>query len=130
MTKTGPGSVSRLIFEHITGADNGVRGSIIAGIPGARIQNVVIRDMNLAMTGGGKSNPGAVIPEDVADYPDSNMFGESSPAFGFWLRHAEGISFEDVKITPERPDARPEFNAGDDAIGVQLNGTAISQTAN
>lgn len=100
MSRTGPGTLSNVIFEHITGTDNGTRGSIIAGIPGSPVQNIFIRDMKLSMAGGGNANPNVIIPEDIADYPDSNMFGESSPAYGFWLRHASWISFENVKITP------------------------------
>jgi polygalacturonase len=129
LQKTGPGSLRRIIFEQINGSDNGVRGSIIAGIPTGRIEDVLIRDMNLSMTGGGKSMSATAIPEDIADYPDSNMFGESSPAYGFWLRHAERISFENVRIDPQRRDERPEFFAGDDTKGVQLNGSPISDVA-
>jgi polygalacturonase len=129
LQKTDPGSLSRIIFEQIGGSDNGVRGSIIAGIPGARIEDVLIRDMNLSMAGGGKSISGSALPENIADYPDSNMFGESSPAYGFWLRHAKGVSFENVRIDPKRPDERPEFNAGDDTRAILLNGSAISDVA-
>ena len=129
LQKTGPGSVRRIIFEDITGSDNGIRGSIIAGIPLGRIEDVLIRNFTLSMAGGGKPISAASIPENIADYPDSNMFGESSPACGFWLRHAEGVSFENVRIDPQRRDERPEFFASDDTRGILLNGSPISEVA-
>lgn len=122
--KPANGKLRHLIFDHIAGDDNGIHGSIITGIPGARVQDVVIRDMKLTMTGGEKSMPVAVmIPEKISDYPDSNMFGSDAPAYGFWMRHAEGIWLEDVKITPLKPDARPQFYVDDDTEGILLDGT-------
>jgi polygalacturonase len=115
--RSGIGAIDHLVFEQISGSDNGSRGSIIAGIPGARVKNVVVRDMNISIAGGGKVKGGA-IPEAIGDYPESSMFGENSPAYGFWLRHAEGISFENVKIRPTKPDGRPGFLAGDDTLEI------------
>jgi hypothetical protein len=122
-----PGSISHIIFQHITGSDNGQRGSIIAGIPGAKVKDVMVRNLNLAMAGGGSTKRSETIPENIADYPDSNMFGEVTPALGFWMRHAEGVWFEQVVITPKKSDERPEFLAGDDVFGVMFNGAEISQ---
>jgi Glycosyl hydrolases family 28 len=64
-----PGKMRHLIFDHISGNDNGTLGSIIAGIPGSKIQDVVIRNMKLTVAGGKTERTRLKIPEDVADYP-------------------------------------------------------------
>jgi hypothetical protein len=68
------------------------------------------------------------IPENIADYPESNMFGPDLPAYGFWMRHAERISFDDVTITTLKPDVRPQFVSDDDTGGVLLNGSPLSES--
>jgi len=122
LPKPPPGNLRHLIFDHITGGNNGARGSIIAGIPGTQVRDVVIRDMNLSMAGGGKSS-NAKLPENIPNYPDSYMFGPESPAYGFWMRHAQGITLQGVKITPVKPDARPQFDADEDTAAILIDGT-------
>ena len=36
------------------------------------------------------------------------MFGVT-PAYGFYVRHAKGITFDNVKVTYEKPEERPAF---------------------
>ena len=40
-------------------------------------------------------------------YPEWNMFGAVFPAYGIFARHVQGMHFEDVTVTPAKPDARP-----------------------
>jgi len=123
-----PGQLSHLIFEHITGDNNGSLPSIIAGIPEAKVSDVKFRDIHLSAAGGGSVPTRTTIPENIADYPESNMFGPDLPAYGFWMRHAERISFDDVTITTLKPDVRPQFVSDDDTGGVLLNGSPLSET--
>jgi hypothetical protein len=53
------------------------------------------------------------------------MFGLDIPAYGFWLRHADRISFDDVRINTLKADARPEFDEGGDAEDILLNGSLL-----
>jgi polygalacturonase len=126
MPKPAPGKLRRLVFENIHGAGNGRRGSIISGIPGARVEDVVFRNIQLTTAGGGtKDDAARVAPEIVDAYPDAFSFGKTVPAFGFWLRHADGIAFENVKTTAEKPDARAEFVQGVDTDGITLDGRPL-----
>jgi polygalacturonase len=127
-SKPAPGKLRQLIFEQITGTNNGKLGSIVAGIPEARIQDVVIRNMQLSTLGGGKPDH-AEIPEHVSDYPDPPMFGRDLPAYGFWLRHADGVTFQDVKIVPMKLDPRPQFDAGADTANIVLDGSPLNGPA-
>ena len=77
----------------------------ITGIPGAPVRNVTISDAYLEMPGGINSvpnNPG----ELPGVYPQSNLFGDT-PAWGFYVRHAQGVVFDNVSVGRARPDARP-----------------------
>ena len=35
------------------------------------------------------------------------MFGKTMPAYGIYARHVRGMKFQNVTITPLKPDARP-----------------------
>jgi hypothetical protein len=43
-------------------------------------------------------------------YPESFMFDKMPlPAYGFYVRHADGVVFENVDVRPASPDARKPF---------------------
>ena len=48
------------------------------------------------------------VPENAKDYPEFHMFGEL-PAWGFYLRHAKGITFKNINLSLDDPDFRPAF---------------------
>lgn len=121
LPKPAAGVLRRLIFEHITGDSISGNASIIAGLPGHRVQDVIIRDVDISMAGGGTAAEAARNPgEGAGGYPDAFMFGKV-PAYGFWMRHAENITLENIRVNPLAPDARPEF-AGRDASNVVIDG--------
>jgi hypothetical protein len=104
--------------------------SSIAGIPGYPVQDVTLEDIEL--TYGGRASkeiawipPGSVtsVEENIAGYPEFSMFGEL-PAWGFYLRHAEGINMKDVKIKYKEVDFRPAV-VSDDVKGLTLNNIDI-----
>jgi polygalacturonase len=111
LPKPKPGILRRIIFENITGGFNGKTGSIFSGIPSARIEDVIVRNVDIFVRGGGKKlAPETVIPEKENAYPDAKMFGSIQPAYGFWVRHTNNVKFENILITPGEPDERPLFH--------------------
>ena len=42
----------------------------------------------------------------IRSYPEFSQFKEL-PAWAFWVRHAENISFKNVKFTAKKADYRP-----------------------
>ena len=108
LPKPKPGILRRIIFENITGNANGKTGSIFSGIPSARIEDVIVKNVKISTAGGGKKlAPGTVIPEKESSYPDAKMFGPIQPAFGFWIRHSNNVKFENIAIDSNEPDERP-----------------------
>ena len=130
MPKPRPGAIRRVILENIQGGDHQRRGSIISGIPGHVIQDVILRDIHLTTAGGGtEADAARVVPELIDAYPDAFSFGKTVPAYGFWIRHAERISFERVSISPKTPDARPCFITGQNTSEIILPAAGPSNGA-
>ena len=106
----GPGAIRQVLFEHIRGTGNGPRGSYILGIPEARIRDILFRDIELRQKPyTGEVRPAAEYPEFTGLYPDAHMidgFGPA-PAYGLWVRHADGIVLDRYRIIPEGEDSRP-----------------------
>ena len=84
--------------------------SSIVGMPDAMIENITLKNIEIHYPGGGNPNYARVgldeldrVPEMGASYPEFSMFKEL-PAWGFYVRHARGITFENVKLVCERKD--------------------------
>ncbi len=81
--------------------------SMIAGIPGHRIEDVKISNILIQHAGGGTKQQAAIrMEEKEKSYPEPTMFG-ATPAHGLLLRHAAGIEISDYRVITESPDARP-----------------------
>ncbi|MCK4699995.1 MAG: glycoside hydrolase, partial [Bacteroidales bacterium] len=84
----------------------------IVGMPDASITNVKLKNIEIVYPGGG--NPYYVrlgldeldkIPELADRYPEFSMFKEL-PAWGFFVRHVEGIIFDNVTLRCKEEDYR------------------------
>jgi len=123
MPKPAPGVLRRVILEDVSGERHERRGSIVSGIPNAKIQDIVFRRVHLTASGGGtEQDAQRNVPELVDVYPDAFSFGKTVPAYGFWIRHAERVIFDDVQIKTVTADARPPFLKGIDTSGILING--------
>ena len=87
----------------------------IVGLPGQDITNVTLRNIRIVYPG--NSNPHYAyrgikpadldsIPEMEAAYPEFSQFKEL-PAWGFYVRHARNITFENVTLTALGKEYRP-----------------------
>ncbi|KDN55811.1 glycoside hydrolase family 28 protein [Flavobacterium seoulense] len=89
--------------------------SSIVGIPGYKIENVSLEDITISYPGRASKGMAYIpisrlhqVPEKIQDYPEFSMFGEL-PAWAFYVRHANGISFKNVKVSLDDVDFRPAF---------------------
>ena len=89
--------------------------SSITGIPGARVENVLIENVEIRYPGRATKGMAYVplwrldaVPEAVEEYPEFSMFGEL-PSWGFYVRHVKGITFRNVKLQLAADDFRPAF---------------------
>jgi polygalacturonase len=116
------GVLKDVMFSQIQGTRISDLGNAISGVPGRSIENVVFRDINLEFTGGaGAGAVTRVVPEKIESYPASGMFGHPLPAYGFYVRHAKNIVFENVQLRFATDDHRPAILC-DDVDGVRFSG--------
>jgi hypothetical protein len=110
------GSLRRIVFERITGADNGPRGSYFIGIPEKHIEDVVLHDIKIGVAAAHHWLKEDQIPEMRGVYPDAHMLDEvapgkphNGPAYGLWARHVTRLTVIKVRFVPVTPDPRPQF---------------------
>lgn len=100
-------NIQAVIGEDVpsTGMDNSQ--NFISGIPGFKIENVTLSNINITLFGNGEAKQARrEIPEEITAYPKSGMFGDL-PAYGFYVRHVDGIKMNNVKLEALNPDYRP-----------------------
>jgi len=102
----------------------------ITGLPGHLVKDVVLEDIDLTYGGNSDKNIAFVnlnllekVPENEAGYPEFNMFGEL-PAWGFYVRHAENIKFNNLKMRYQKEDFRPAM-VFDNVKSLSLNDVKI-----
>jgi polygalacturonase len=114
------GGIRRINISNVVVSDAESKfASIIAGLPGHDIEDVKLSNIRIHYRGGGtKEDAARVVPENEKSYPEPSMFGVL-PAYGFYVRHAKGITFDNVEVSFEKDDARPAFVL-DDVKGIEF----------
>jgi len=106
--------------------------SSIVGLPDAPVENVTLKNIEIHYPGG--ANPQYAktgldelnkVPEMAASYPEFSMFKEL-PAWGFYIRHAKGITFENIKLICEKQDYRTAIVL-DDVHGAEFRKIKVSE---
>lgn len=108
--------------------------SEIIGLPDMRIENVLIENVEIKYPGkadkdyayrGSSPEELAAIPELEKSYPEFSNWKEL-PAWGFYIRHCDGLTLKNVKISVEGEDYRPAV-VSDDVNGMRFQGVQIIQ---
>lgn len=110
------GHLRRINMDNIvvygTGSET---GCIMSGIPGHPIEGISISNFRTVFKGGGKEDA-IHPPEDEDGYPEPDMFGET-PAYGFYIRHARGLTLYNIQLSYKQKEERPPFVLNDvDAV--------------
>jgi len=106
--RPAPGKLRRIVYDRISGTDNGPRGSYFVGLPDHPIEDVVIRDLRLQVNATHEPAPDEhAVSEFQGVYPDAAMIGKLAPAYGLWTRHVRNLTLERVTFVPASPDTRP-----------------------
>jgi polygalacturonase len=124
------GALRRVLISNIVCSNSASRlGSIISGIPGHRVEDVVLSDIHIFHQGGGaKETASIAVPEKENGYPEPNMFG-AMPSHGFFIRHARNIEMRNIEIRAMKDDFRPPFFL-DDVNGADFTHVRASRAAN
>jgi polygalacturonase len=119
LPKPGMGRMSDIIISNVQGDSIGNTGCSITGLPSYPVKNITLENIRLTFNGGGtKDLADREIPENPDKYPEQNMFGKL-PAYGFYCRHLENITFNDIELDFINHDLRPAIVC-DDITGLEL----------
>jgi len=129
LPKPSVGYLKKVLIQNVGGEKNAKQGSFISGISIKLIEDVIIRNYKINMEGGGDSiMTGIPVPENEGGYPDAHQFSVNGlPSYGFYVRHAKNISFENVIITPVKPDCRPCYINGGNVENTFENSKALAK---
>jgi polygalacturonase len=107
---TQTGTLRRVLISNLSAYNSlSQQASIITGIPGFAIEDVKFSNIFLDHQGGaGPQAANITVPENEAQYPDPNRFGET-PSHGFFFRHMRNLELSHVEVRPSKADARPAF---------------------
>ena len=105
LTDPVPGTIKNVAISNLV-ATGATGTSDISGLPGYPVERVSLDGINITMQGGEKEAKGLDIPEMPDKYPQAGMFG-ILPAYGFYARHAQGLTLSHVQVRWDNPDVRP-----------------------
>ena len=107
----------------------------IVGAPDAKISKVTLKNIEIHYPGGGDPKYASLgldelekVPELLAKYPEFSMFKEL-PAWAFYIRHADKITFDNIKLFAEEADYRPAIVLDDVQVG-NFTSIKISEPGN
>jgi polygalacturonase len=111
--KVTPGRIRNVTFENITVTDtfgysrggDRTSTSVISGLPGYLVENVVFKNIKMTYKGGGKAEEAELVPHYPRDYSPSSL--GRRPAWGWYIRNAKNIEFHDMELVLEADDQRP-----------------------
>ena len=94
-----------ILIENVKGSATTFIASSITGVEGCRARNVTLRNVRIACRAADRARAEAAkaapVPEHPGAYPESNMFRPNRilPAYGLYVRHADGVVLDDVTFT-------------------------------
>jgi polygalacturonase len=105
MDKPNVGSFQNVSISNVIATNTGQFGCSITGIPNHPIKNVSLSNISFVFKGSITEKIKMGVPELEDHYPESNKFG-ILPSYGFYIRHVEGLSLDNLQFTLEQKDLR------------------------
>lgn len=135
-SKWEQGQLRNIQFENIRArvpADQIKSCISITGTPKTRPRGISFSNVDISFPGGGTAQEAArrQIPELERDYPECYIFG-ILPAYGLYVRHADGVTLNNVRFRLEAADLRPAVVCDDvkdlDLINLRADGCADAES--
>jgi polygalacturonase len=108
------GDLSRIIISNVVVYNAVQKHSVmIIGLPDKDITDISLENIKIYYQGGGTKEQSALNPpEEETDYPEPDRFGEM-PAYGFFIRHVNGINMNNIEVKFMKKDMRAPFILND-----------------
>lgn len=116
-------ALRNILVENVRGVSASSIASSITGVPGLRPQGVTIRNVDLALKGGGRrADALCAVPEAEDGYPENRCFDHHMlPGYGFYVRHADRVRFENVRLRLQEGESdEREPVVSDDSTAVEF----------
>ena len=121
------GKVSNISISNVVAYGTGSWGASITGIPNHPVKNISLNNIQLFTSGGVIPDDfNEIVKEDERGYPQPTVWG-NLPSYGLYIRHAEGISINNLMLGVEKPDCRVPITA-DDVTGLQIRGSQLANS--
>lgn len=131
MPTPGIGTFRNVVISNLVATGAGSIGCPIAGLPGHPLENVTLSNIKITCAGGGTlEDANRQIPELPDHYPECIMFG-TLPSYGFYVRHVDGLTLENIDIRCREPDRRSVLSCNDvrNLSVNRLSGTCVPGSA-
>jgi hypothetical protein len=149
---TPVGALRRISISNVVVYDADPRyASIISGVPGHQIEDVRLTNIRIMYRGGLSLETAATQPPELVNnffrppggnpprdpyavpereqmYPEPSLFGVL-PAYGFYVRHANGIRMDGIEVGFMTPDTRPAIVL-DDVRDIELHRVRAQKAPN
>ena len=117
----GMGVLRNVSLSNIIATTSSKTTSNITGIPGAYAENIQLSNITITnLSDGTEEEARMKVGENDKGYPTAGMFGDVLPASGFFVRHVNNISFNNVQVHLKGDNRRPAF-IFNDVKGGKLN---------
>ena len=101
------GNLGNISISNIRVKNAGKTGCSITGQPGYPVHDILLSNIVIEHAGGGTlEDISQVIDDKPKEYPEATMFG-TLPAHGFYIRHANNITFNGFQVKTTDDDLRP-----------------------
>lgn len=104
--KPGVGIMRGISVSHVVAHNVKSIGCSITGISGHNVEDVNLEDVRLKFAGGVEKEPNENVEELADQYPEATMWGEL-PAYGFFVRHVQGLRMDGISVGYQQEDVRP-----------------------
>jgi polygalacturonase len=121
-----PGHIRDVQIKNLKATNAKSIALLMCGIPNHPLgPDISLDNIDIHLTPSTPPDSNPPLPEKESAYPEISMFGKSFPASALYLRHIDGLSLKSVKLTLEKPDARP-LAWLDDAHHVAIEDSTIA----
>jgi hypothetical protein len=101
------GTFKNLVLRNISGEGLNNLPCHITGISDHSLENVHLENISFTVPGGSATvDSNYVVPENIEERPEMDLFGNTLPAYGIYFRHVNGLTLDSVCFTPLQSDAR------------------------
>ncbi len=122
-TRDKAGSIKNVTIENVTAnvycnenneyTKQGRGVLLVTGTPNIKLENIEIKNSVFNMPGGETDAQKEYEVKELTDgYPEYYFLG-TTPSYGAYIRHANGVKLKDVKFNLISPDIRKEIIAED-----------------